>query len=137
VVASHFSILITDDDPEFRETLRCVFEPRGFRTLLAGDGEEAVEIVKHESVHLLLLDMHMPRLTGLETIERVKRFNALLPCILLSARADELLVKQALAAQAFAVLPKPTTSHKITSTVQQALAQAYQWHGSLDAGQRS
>ena len=41
------SLLITDDDSDFRETLRGVFEPRGFRTLLAGDGEEALEIV-HE-----------------------------------------------------------------------------------------
>ena len=62
------SLLITDDDSDFRETLQVVFEPQGFRTLLAGDGEEAIEIVRHEEVHLLLLDMHMPKLTGLETL---------------------------------------------------------------------
>ena len=39
------SLLITDDDPAYRETLQVVFEPRGFRTLLAGDGEEALDIV--------------------------------------------------------------------------------------------
>ena len=39
------SLLITDDDPGFRETLRVVFQPRGFRTLLASDGEEALKIV--------------------------------------------------------------------------------------------
>ena len=43
------SILITDDDVDFRETLRVVFEPQGYRTLLAGNGEEALEIVRdHE-----------------------------------------------------------------------------------------
>ena len=62
------SLLITDDDSDFRETLQVVFEPQGFRTLLAGDGEEALHIVRHEEVHLLLLDMHMPKLTGLETL---------------------------------------------------------------------
>ena len=55
------SILITDDDLDFRETLRFVFEPRGFRTLLAGDGEEALEIMRGEQVHLVLLDVHMPQ----------------------------------------------------------------------------
>ena len=39
--------------------------------------EEALDIVRRESVHLLLLDMHMPRLTGLETLRRVKQFNAI------------------------------------------------------------
>ena len=79
------SILITDDDLDFRETLRIVFEPRGFRTLLASNGEEALAIVQSQPVHLLLLDMHMPKLTGLETIRRVKQFQLRLPCILISA----------------------------------------------------
>ena len=43
------SLLITDDDPGFRETLRVIFEPKGFRTLLAGDGDEALKIVHNET----------------------------------------------------------------------------------------
>ena len=62
------SILITDDDHAFRETVKGMLEPRGFRALTAADGEEALKIVGAEPVHLLLLDMHMPRLTGLETL---------------------------------------------------------------------
>ena len=57
------SILITDDDRDFRETLRALLEPRNFRTLLAGDGEEALDIVRAEPVHLVLLDNNMPRLS--------------------------------------------------------------------------
>jgi CheY-like chemotaxis protein len=71
--------------------------------------------------------MHMPKLTGLETIRRVKEFRALLPCILLSADADETLVQQALTARADSVLRKPVTRQRITSVVQQALEQAYHW----------
>src|SRR5438552_11865594 len=103
------SILITDDDRDFRETVRVVFEPRGFRTLLAGDGEEALHIIRGQEVHLLLLDMHMPKLTGLETIQRVKQFRWRLPCILLSAALDESLIQQAQRAQAFSVLSKPVS----------------------------
>jgi len=123
------SLLITDDDPGFRETLRVVFEPRGFRTLLAGDGEEALEIVHSQPVHLVLLDMHMPKLTGLETLRRLKEFRAMLPCILLSAQLDELIVEQAHRAHAFSVLPKAVTIRQITATVCQALQRTYAWHG--------
>jgi CheY-like chemotaxis protein len=120
------SILITDDDHDFRETLRVVFEPR-FRTLLAGDGEEALQIVRDEEVHLLLLDMHMPKLTGLETLRRVKQFKSRLPCILLSAGLNDSLIRQAQLAQAFSVLSKPITRQQLTSTVEAAMRRIYNW----------
>jgi CheY-like chemotaxis protein len=123
------SLLITDDDPDFRQTLQGVFEPQGFRTLLAGDGEEAIHIVRTQEVHLVLLDVHMPKLTGLETLRLVKQFKALLPCILLSAQWDELLLEQARLAQAFSVLSKPVTLRQITGAVRQALERTYAWHG--------
>ncbi len=122
------SLLITDDDRGFRETLRVVFEPQGFRTLLAGDGEEALKIVRREKVHLVLLDMHMPKLTGIETLRRLKEFRALLPCILLSAQLDEQIVEQAKQAHADGVLPKALTIRQITATVLKTLQQTYAWH---------
>lgn len=120
------SLLITDDDHDFRETLRVVFEPR-FRTLTARDGEEALDIVRSQEVHLLLLDMHMPKLTGLETLRQVKRFKSLLPCILLSAALDENLIRQAQLAEAFSVLSKPISRLQLTSTVDAAMRRIYNW----------
>jgi CheY-like chemotaxis protein len=122
------SLLITDDDPNFRETLQIVFEPQGFRTLLAGDGEEALQIVREKEVHLLLLDMHMPKLTGLETLRRVKEFKAMLPCILLSAHWDDELLEEVRQEQAFSVLSKPVSLGQITGAVRQALERTYAWH---------
>jgi CheY-like chemotaxis protein len=120
------SLLITDDDHDFRETLRAVFEPR-FHTLLAGDGQEALDIVRTQEVHLVLLDMHMPKLTGLETLRQVKRFNACLPCILLSAGLNDSLIRQAELAQAFSVLSKPVSRQQLTSTVDAAMRRIYNW----------
>src|SRR5262245_9830118 len=69
-------LLITDDDRDFRETVAGVLVDRGFETLQAADGEEALRIVSRQEVHLLLLDMQMPRLSGLETIERLRGLGA-------------------------------------------------------------
>ncbi len=97
--------------------------------LEARDGEEALKIVRTQEVHLVLLDMHMPKLTGLETLRLVKQFRAMLPCILLSAHLDELIVEQARLAQAFSVLSKPVTLGQLTGVVRQALQRAYNWPG--------
>jgi CheY-like chemotaxis protein len=123
------SLLITDDDRQFRETLQVGLEPRGFKTILAGDGEEALKIVRTREVHLVLLDMHMPKLTGLETLRLLKQFRAMLPCILLSAKLDEMLIEQARQARAFSVLSKPVTLGQLTGIVRQALERTYDWHG--------
>lgn len=123
------SLLITDDDRDFRETLRNVFEPRGFDTILAGDGEEALDIVQNRDVHLVLMDMHMPKLTGLETIGRIKLVRRNLPCILISGELDESIRQQA--TLAFEVLSKPVSYQEITSTVVSALRETYQWGGNL------
>lgn len=121
------SLLITDDDRDFRETLQGVFETRGFRTLLAGDGEEALDVIQREPVHLLLLDMHMPRLTGLETIRRLRTLHLDLPCILISAALDRQLEADARAAHAFSVLSKPVRLPDITGVVAQVMKQVYCW----------
>lgn len=65
-------LLITDDDRDFRETVAGALADRGFETLQAADGEETLRIICRQEVHLLLLDMQMPRLSGLETIERLR-----------------------------------------------------------------
>jgi CheY-like chemotaxis protein len=121
------SILITDDDVSFRDTVRQTLEPYGYRLSLAADGEEALDILQNNDVHLLLLDMHMPRLTGIEIIERARKVKAPLPWILLSARVDETLLEQARRADAFTVLNKPTSRFALTHNVELALRQAYNW----------
>jgi len=129
MLLEHPSLLITDDDAGFRETLRGAFEPRGFHTLAAGNGEEAIDIVKRETVHLVLLDIHMPKLSGLETLQRLKEFRAMLPCILLSAQLDDLIIEQARLADAFSVLSKTVTMSQITGAVRLALQRTYAWNG--------
>jgi len=120
-----YSILITDDDVSCREALREIVEPEGFRTLLAACGEEALDILHEEPVHLLLLDMHMPRLTGLETLQMVRQFNAALPCILVTGDASDRLMRQAQQAHVYSVIPKPVSKNVVLYTVVRALVRVY------------
>jgi DNA-binding NtrC family response regulator len=122
------SLLITDDDRAMRETLGEVFQRRGFDTVLASDGEEAVQIVNRQPVHLALLDMHMPRCTGLEAIRQVKRLHQILPCILFTGALDDAILQEAAQIDVFSVLSKPINFTEITRLVAQAMRQTYDWY---------
>jgi len=128
-----YSLLITDDDAAFRETLRNIFEPEGFQTLLAHSGEEALDILRSHPVHLALLDQHMPRLTGLETLRIIRQRNAILPVILMTADSTQQLMRDALSAHAFCVMSKSVTRNVVVYTVQQALFRSYDPSGSIVA----
>lgn len=120
-----YSILIADDDAACRDALRELIEPEGYQTVLAGSGEEALEIVERKPVHLLLCDQYMPRLTGLETVQLVHQFNAVLPCILVTSDVTEQLMRQALLVKTFSVLAKPVSKNLLLYTVMRALVKTY------------
>ena len=124
-LAHGYSLLITDDDRIARETLRDIFEPAGYRTLLAESGEHAIDIVKKQDVHLALMDMHLPKLTGLETMEIVRQIKGELPTILISGDHDETLLRRALSAQVFCVLSKPVSRNAVIYFVNRALEKFY------------
>ncbi len=122
---SSYSILIADDDVGVRETLRDIVEGEGYQTRLARCGEEALEIVRLERVHLALLDMHMPNLTGLETLQLARQFDHLLPAILITANANRDIIRRAFELHVFSVLPKPVTRGVVVQTVVRALKRFY------------
>jgi len=120
-----YNILITDDDTGCREALREIVEPQGFHTLLASSGEEALDIVREGAVHLALLDMHLPRMTGLEALRLMHQINAVLPCILVTADASASLMRQACQAHAYSVIHKPVSKGVVLYTVARALVRCY------------
>lgn len=119
-----YELLIADDDPSFREVLRIVFEPH-FHLVEASCGEEAIEIVQSHAVDIALLDMHMPVLTGLETLRIVRSLKLVLPCIIITADLTDELRRDAAQAEAFSVLRKPVLKSELMSTVSTALETAY------------
>ena len=120
-----FSILIADDDRNSRNALRDIIQPEGFETITASSGEEAIDIIRGVTIHLVLLDMHMPKLTGLETLVIVRQINATLPAILVTGDPSDSLVRAAIQAQFYSVLPKPVSKGLLLYTVLKALARFY------------
>jgi CheY-like chemotaxis protein len=119
-----FQLLIADDDRGVRETLAEMLQP-AFETLEAECGEEAIKIVEHREIHLVLFDVHMPIVTGLEALRIVKQLRAELPCILMSADWTDSLRLEAIELNASAVLGKPMTRRELVTTVTDALGTAY------------
>jgi CheY-like chemotaxis protein len=124
-VGRPYRILITDDDATARETLRDIVAPEGFQTLMAESGEEAIDLVRQHEVHLALMDMHLPRLSGLETLAIFRQIRGVIPAILITADRDDNLLRRALSEHAFCVLAKPVSKHVVIYVVHKALEKYY------------
>ena len=85
-----FQLLITDDNAAFRQVLREVLEGRPFLVLHeAESGEEAVDVVQRQRIDIVLLDMHMHVMTGIETMRELKRMDNTRPCILITSDTSD------------------------------------------------
>jgi DNA-binding NtrC family response regulator len=120
----NYRLLIADDDDALRETLRDVFAPY-LDTVTVRSGEEAVWTIEREPIHLVLLDMHMEELSGLDTLKIVKTELEIVPCILMTADWTNELASEAEAAQAYCVLRKPIARQTLMGTVASAVETAY------------
>ncbi len=126
-VEQPFQLLITDDNPSFRKVLREVLEDRPFLELHeAESGEQAVEVVTHRRIDIVLLDMHMHVMTGLETLRVLKQMDRVRPCILITSDTNDELKRDAQEADAFSVLKKPVPRKELVQLVSDALTIAYQ-----------
>lgn len=121
----NYSILIADDDRNSRDTLRDIIQPEGFQTVVASSGEEAIDIVMDRPIHLIVLDMHMPTLSGVETLRLARQINNRLPGILVTGDPNESVIRAAIQAQFFSVIPKPVSKTLLLYTVIKALSRFY------------
>jgi CheY-like chemotaxis protein len=121
-----FQLLITDDNAAFRQVLREVLEDRPFLVLHeAESGEEAVDVVQRQRIDIVLLDLHMHVMTGIETMRELKRMDFIRPCILITSDTSDEVKRDAREAQAFSVLKKPVPCQELVKTVSNALMTAY------------
>ena len=86
---SRTSILVADDDPVVRELLKGFLEEKGYDVLLAEDGEAALLSVREDEPDLLLLDLYMPKLSGIEVLERMNEEALQIAVIAISGTDDD------------------------------------------------
>ncbi|WP_242143915.1 MULTISPECIES: response regulator transcription factor [unclassified Bacillus cereus group] len=83
------TILIVDDEKEIRELIAIYLKNEGYEVLQAGDGEEGLEILKKNKVHLIVLDIMMPKIDGIHMCMKVREI-AEMPIIMLSAKTQDM-----------------------------------------------
>jgi len=113
-------ILIVDDDPGQRSLLDSFLRGQGFATVLADSGERALELLPTGKFAMLISDVRMPGLTGLETLQRARKTFPALPVLLVTAYAD---IREAVGAMrdgALNYLAKPIELDELLATVRQA-----------------
>ncbi|MEM9586863.1 MAG: response regulator [Planctomycetota bacterium] len=121
------NLLITDDDSAFRSVLCEALSRRGFQVTQAADGQEALDLLERTTVHLALVDVHMPRVTGLQVIREVTARPDGPPCVLMSAQLDDQIRREAEQIGAFRVLSKPFRMPFLSEVVRKALSETYGW----------
>jgi len=113
--------MIVDDDSNFRMSLKDILEEKGYPVTVAKDGKEAIAIAKERPEDIVIIDMQLPFLNGLETFSELKKINPEINAIIITAYKEEMkdLVEQALARGAYACLYKPFDPQKIVEMVEE------------------
>ena len=113
-------ILIVDDDPGQRSLLDSFLRSQGFETVPVASGEQALETLRAGDISMMISDVRMPGLSGLETLRLARKEHAVLPILLVTAYAD---IREAVGAMrdgALNYLAKPIDLDELLATVQQA-----------------
>jgi DNA-binding NtrC family response regulator len=119
-MSDSIDLLIVDDDADFRSTLVRRFSRRGCRVQEAGDGVEALELAERRLFDVAIIDMMMPRLSGLELLEKLKASQAECEIIMLTGEATVETAVRAMKAGAYDYLAKPTPLAELEALVGKA-----------------
>ncbi len=114
-------ILIVEDDPTVGESLRLFLKKKGHEILLASNGKEALQLYRHEIVDLVITDVVMPKMDGIELLEVVKGLRPETEVIVISAQGTIEKAVQAMKLGAFDFIEKPINPRVISLLVERAL----------------
>ncbi|MFC1627576.1 sigma-54-dependent transcriptional regulator [Gemmatimonadota bacterium] len=118
------TILVIDDEKGIRDSLQLVLEYEGYPVLKAVTGQEGLDVVEASEPHIILLDVKMPGLDGMEVLERLDPKRTGRVVIMISGHADIATAVEATRMGAFDFLEKPLDQEKVLLTVRNAMARA-------------
>ena len=114
-------ILVVDDEAEIRSLLAAVLQSRGYEVVTAEDGAAALEAVPRERPAVILMDLSMPRMSGMDALPELKRLDADLPVIICTAHADLATAVRAMKLGAYDYLTKPFDVELLILTLERAV----------------
>ena len=114
-------ILIVDDEEGIRESLSGIFEDEGYEVVTAASGEEALDIIKEHMPYIILLDVWLPGMDGLETLSKVKEIDNDIPVIVISGHGNIEVAVKAIRLGAYDFLEKPLSLEKVLIVTKRAL----------------
>ena len=119
------TVLLVDDDASMRKVLQRRVESWGYAVVTAGDGAEALRLAQERKPDIVLLDVMMPGMDGLEVCRQLTRgpstWHLHIPVILISAKASQISGEEVEAAGAFASVQKPYDPSDLLTRMQEAL----------------
>lgn len=125
------TILVVDDEAPMRQLERIYLAEAGYDVLEAADGAACLKTVAQEICHLVILDVMMPEMDGIETCKRIRRQNQDIPILILTARDAVEYRVQGLKAGADDYLVKPFDGRELAARVESLLRRAYRYDATL------
>ena len=123
MVDEKHKILIVDDEPQITRVLKTTLSSRGYSTRTASDGDDALQVIKEWSPDLLITDLRMPNMDGLQLCRHL-RTKSQIPIIVLSVRGEERTKVEALDAGADDYVTKPFSTNELLARVRATLRRA-------------
>jgi len=114
------SVLVVDDEEMMRNLLEKILKREGYQVVAAGDGIEALDILRRQQISLVISDMKMPRMNGLQLLKRIKADYPEVRVIIMTAYGDTYTIKDALLLGADEYITKPFKSHEISLVTERA-----------------
>jgi DNA-binding response OmpR family regulator len=119
-----FKILVVDDEKNIVDVVKAYLESNGFKVLTAMDGETAMQIFNNDTIHLIVLDLMLPKLSGEEVCQRIRNISNV-PIIMLTAKADEDERIKGISIGADDYLTKPFSVRELVVRVRALLRRSY------------
>ncbi|MEW6213764.1 MAG: sigma-54 dependent transcriptional regulator [Nitrospirota bacterium] len=114
-------VLVVDDEEGIRESLTGILEDEGYDVLTSSSGEEAIEVMKVQSPDLILLDIWLPGIDGIQTLEEIRSLRPELPIIMISGHGNIELAVKATKKGAYDFLEKPLSLERVLISAKRAI----------------
>jgi len=111
-------ILVVDDEPQIRDLLKRFLSLRGYKVRVASDGQQALTMVEQQAPQLIVLDVYMPGINGVEVLRRLRRRKFTGGVILLTGSQDDKLLQEALDLGSVDVMGKPVDLERLALAIQ-------------------